>query len=546
MKLTLGMEIVRKRNRNPLRMTSHWLGTKPSPADTNDLSQCMKSFAVNLLVGELRLRRSERSHDDSYGFDGDRNVLSLLIPELLEYMTAIDISNHAVTDRNWIALKARCHWLSCGFYLWWSRSSHHGAESRNAERVALEHLEDAVRNLQSPAGNPLASIQTPHLESPSRSEPFWKAISEATLTEFREEQQASTVVTSARDNFVEAVANIAKRLVDSGGGDTLLDEELQKLAEIGDSLTQRYNLPFESGRGRYDELFNDFIASNGAFDSMPSDEEGWGTIWSQIPAEFPTLSVLETISNTSTLGILVACLQASEDKRLTILVVLSRILLSGFEQQGTLLSRLSSKDSSSPETAGEQDASDSDDSFSSDEEMSIAANEASDHGKADKIRLLLNCRVLQFLTEKAAEVLKKMMKEDLEEYARTKECASLIHYSLLFSSDLSRLSTAIPTMNVSSDLRVFQAIQEFVSALVDQSHDQEIKNRVETLYFTGMARIMVSQAECLHPMLQPEQQKTRKKGPSKAVHTEESLFRRGGMLCLHPAVEVSGSGRGSS
>jgi hypothetical protein len=363
-----------------------------------------------------------------------------------------------------------------------------------------------------PREHPIQSVRTPHLESPGRSEKHWKILSESSLSSFREERQASSVVSRTRELFIEKTELIERRVAvaeEEYGNNELADDEKVSLYEIGSDLFSRYNVPHEEGNGeRLQELIDDFLEMNG--DALAEELKGekedvhtpqkqWDRVWDLIPSRLPQRDKLLTSGSPSILSILSTCMHAGEGNQLSLLLLLSRASLAGYDHIRFILRKLSDSTFKDEAFRDDGDFSDSEDSFASN-------NEATKTGKdGDETRVRLYSHVIPFLLDKIPDIYEKnMTKEDLSTYVSSQECLSVVHFSLAFSAELVRyLTNWAAVLDAPLDLRVYLSTQKLVRSLLKSGADEGRKRTFQSVFFHGLARILLEQRQTFPSILRP-------------------------------------------
>ena len=475
------------------------------------IQEYIEVISINLLSAELRLRICERAAFSNCGYDDDGAVVAALVPDLVRAANEIEtISPRITEDREWLSLKARLHWLASGFYLWWSRMSQNIRESREAESRGLEHIGEVIRTLRLPQEHPILSVRTPQLESLARSEQHWKVLSESSLSSFRDEIQASSIVSIARERFIEEVGGMEQRVAmlgEEADSREVTDDEKARLAAIGSDLLTRYGIPAEGTNQKLYELIDDFLEISGeallvtvADKDDASSQQQWGKVWDLLPSALPPINNVLSTPNPSILSVVGICMHAMKGNTLSLLSFLSHLALAGYECLGILVQKPSGGASFTENTFHDDDCfSDSDDSFLSDD---AAKN---DRKQDEEIGVQQYTRALQFLIEKIADIYEKnAVSEDLSSYLSSKECLSVVHFSLAFSAEYYKYATdKTAILNAPLDFDVFLSIQKFVTSLLDSNASETSKRFLEYVFFGGLARILISQREAFPSILRP-------------------------------------------
>jgi hypothetical protein len=309
------------------------------PLNSGAKVEFLDYFSVNLLNAELRLKRSDGLLTGAGDFDSDMNFVAVAVSELLAKVAEVELAHASYLEsRTWICLKTRLHWLAAGCYLDRSRLSQNVAESRIAEDFGIEQVEHTMHCLSLPAGSPVMSVRTPHLTSPRRSGAHWKILSQSTLHSFRDEIQASSVVSAARQQFMEKLIEIEKHLRDFPG-QSIRSEDVAGLLSVGITLSKRYNGTFEEGSTKHEELLKDFVATYEGELSLHlahvfregNEEERWGSLWFLTPSGASHIEHIVHFPNLSILTILMSCLSANEDGSLVVVELLTHMAVCSFE-----------------------------------------------------------------------------------------------------------------------------------------------------------------------------------------------------------------------
>lgn len=473
-----------------------WYGAREFRANRS-VRDAVEVFSVNLLNAELRFRSCERFAFSSCDHSDDGTIVPALVPDLLGKASEIEMAfPDLVEDRVWISLKARLYWLAAGFYFWWSRVSQNIRESREAQSLGLEYIDETIQTLKLPIGNPIRSVKTPQLESQARSGEHWRTLSEDSLASFRDEFQASSVVSIVRERFVEEVGDMEQQRASSDGNEDisleLTENEKMRLVEIGTDLVTRYEIPNEGTNQRLTELIDDFLETCGSdlyLESARDLEEGpWSKIWDLLPSELPVVDRLVLSPNPSILSVLVVCMLAKEPNKLSLLTLLSHLILAGYKHIGIQLQKISDADQA------EKTLPDRADDFS-DSEDSLASNDAAKNVRCKDNEILLQryVRLVQFLLSKIQLVFEKN-KGDLSSFPGSKECLATVHYSLAFAAEWYRdCQDKAGILDSPLDLHVFLSTLKLVRRLLDFEAERTIKRPLQAIFFTGLSRILSGQ-----------------------------------------------------
>lgn len=293
-----------------------------------------QEFAVNLLFAELSFKRTTKKEAIS-----DAQSLASIISSLLKFVVAMPTEDNDVQMKTKVELSCRCYWLACEYYFWLSRRSNDSLLSADSERLAMESLNKALQVL----GGSAIRIPTPHLRAPHREGRYWSTLSFETLSAYSEELQSSSVVSRARNEFID----IGRALQ----SETLLDHTV-KLTKIGTDLFNWYCKG--DSKGSLKEVVNDFILHHQDSLNKPkpiptsstkaSDWLGrfyWGdALWSCISTSrdgcdaglASAVSLRPSISQ-----VLVCSLLLSEENINSVLVVLAQLSIAALEINSRLV-----------------------------------------------------------------------------------------------------------------------------------------------------------------------------------------------------------------
>lgn len=448
-------------------------------------------FAIDLLHAELRLRRCDREEQVDSAFDSDGNFVSTIVQSLLDGVQHLDT---VLRDNlEWVGLKVRCYWLLAVFYFWRGRISHNVSESRQAEKEGLGFLQETIACLSLPQKRPIIEVRTPHLDSPSRSGPYWKVISVPTLTIFRDEIQASSVVLLAQEQFLEAVSRIRGHDDDENG----IGEGSASLIAIGDSLLKRYDTPIDSPDAKQAEVVEDFVAVHGEtllntgmeMESSVDGDTGLRLWFNEVvPSGAVDRQQLLALSrNSSILSILVACLQV-DSNHLAVAKVCSQMACAVVVQCEKVLA---------DNTDGKDDPSMNDDESSGSSEIDWELGHESSMKKTDELKLRQYGTLLQLLIERTQSVLKE---GDLLAFLALESAPQLFRDGLLFCSDrFKQLSSCqLDESGTQDDKIVFDSLRRFYQMIeCSSSSSNERFLGLSAEYIRGLMKIVIEQRRTL-------------------------------------------------
>jgi hypothetical protein len=478
--------------------------TMPSEA----LHRPIELLAIDVLHIELRFKRCEREDNIDTDFDADGNVVSSMVPWLLSKIEEFDESLQGSSDKKtWTSLKARCYWLAAGFYLWMGRRSQNVSESREAERAGLEFIEETLGCLSLPESCPITSVQTPHLGSPGRSGLHWRELSAESITTFRDEIQASSVVLLAQEQFLEATSNI-----DGTAGDEILrEEDSDALFAIGTTLLERYLIPVDSPDAKYVELVDDFLSVYGddllsrPLVSASEGDDGFNSLFDVlVPTGRVDTQHLLSLSSPCILTILVTCLNMKAEKRSDVVHLLARLVIKVTGLHGIFRGDLEQPRRGMPLTDFSTNDSDSEGSFDSDDEE--GQGDGRSKLRVERLKLRQYARLVQLLNEKVRLILKDHM-TDVERsiFVQSEDCRRMISASLRFASDSFSKSLDRNMVRTADDetedLGVFLSTKILFETACDCAGTEPVKKDLVRLYLNGLVRIVAKQRSVLSSLL---------------------------------------------
>jgi hypothetical protein len=415
----------------------------------------------------------------------------MLVPVLLETLKELDRESE-ISTREWVALKARCYWLAAGFFIWRGRICSNVHESREAEAAGLDYINDTLVCLGLPTSNPIKNIATPHLTAPERKDVHWKVLSVTSLTAFRNEIQASSIVLLTQERFLEANSKVK--------GDVLSDDERESLYAIGRTLLKRYEAPTDSAESKNVEIIDDFIGIHGnkmllnaseTTDSANSVQSWFDEI---VPTAGSDVKFVQTLSNNPCiLSILVTCLQTrSDEEHLTVALYIRLIITLGEMCRNNL--QIASGD--------ETRDSKMDDSSDSDEEsFSSNGGQGSTNGlsSAAGLRLRQYSILIQLLCEKMRCTYKKQVNSlHLPSLMQSGECMKMLQSSLTLCSDWFRYPKAKAGYDTEDreDLKMFGTIHSFWRTI---RSGLSLESR--RVYIFALMRMIVKQRQIVGSLL---------------------------------------------
>ena len=475
-------------NSTPSALTDNFV---PCSYKLEEITTSLESFSVNLLNAELRLKRCEGQPAASDTFDCDCNVVSALLTEL---MIAVHDETIHRDQPKWWTLQTRSHWLAATYFLWRSRSSPstNVSESRSAELLGIHHVNQAIACLQR---HPQQSVPTPHLGSPRRLASHWRLLSVSSLTIFRDDMQASSVVSGGRETFQQTCSEVEenwRKQEEQHGRVTkhllLRDQDKQKLQQVGQSLFERYNVPLQSDGGKHEELLQDLLAScgNELVEAMQtSGRHSWDhrPLWEVVPSDWQQVPTVIKHPNPSILSILVTCLLASPQGTVPIARLLSRLVLSAYSQFAALLKVL--------DEGNEND--DDEDSFSSDSMSEDGVSQRLPKNRQEVLNKMMNmAAVAEFLLDKIVAICEiELQDEEKADLRASADFIGMLASSYTFVATWCQGMTGhkTPGWCQSLDLNHFLSVCRLLRSLPSSS----ITDEIGKVAFVGMVQLLVEQ-----------------------------------------------------
>lgn len=308
-------------------------------------SSSVDTLALNLLHAELKMKRCERfaSSMNKHALEGDDCALRFMIPELLVLSCAIEKEQcpEDIPILLIIRLRCRCHWLAATYYLWLSKTLTIPFQIAEVWEAAMSQIDNVIEQLEGGV-----VIKTPHLASPSRVGSHWKELSTGNLMAFKNELQATSILSRARRKFEDLQVQI-QTAVNSGGD--LSVEQQSLLRVIGDDLIRHYENDL-TNRAKMEELLSDFTTNNesiiiaqarnerkhadtaGLSYRIPSDvdfDDRWGRLWKSIP----TNSSIVFGSKPSLIFMIASrCIKCNDGSKALLLDLIGSLILVAIEQ----------------------------------------------------------------------------------------------------------------------------------------------------------------------------------------------------------------------
>ena len=323
-----------------------WYGEGSFEDVHGDVKLALQILYVNLLNAELRFKRCE-SHDigsASQEFQDEASRLAFLVPNLLQFVSAMSRSHVTFDESRFLELSTRCYWLASLYYFWWGRCCTDSSVANAADEFGMEYLSNALRSLSQ-----CSPVITPHLGDQ------WSILSFDLLSKYQQKIQSSSVVTKARQSFHDIQHYVEERPETDKNKIALSEDVKVMLASLGAKLLERYSIGDENFDDKLDELLNDFILvhqdhllevqvkSHSFLETSSTYDWGescWGTTWISVPsnkvASILNITSKET-SRPSIMKVLSTSLLASEENVSSVFSIYAQIVLRALELRAQAL-----------------------------------------------------------------------------------------------------------------------------------------------------------------------------------------------------------------
>lgn len=460
---------------------------------SGSIEKSLELFAVDLLHCELVLKQCEREVPKHVEFDDDSNMITLMVASLLEACSQLqcsvkDSGNIAPALRGkFVTLSIRSNWVAAGLLLWRSRISRVISDSREAEEEGIQFIDETIE-LFEPSFH---SIRTPHLVSPGRNESHWVEVSPILLARFRDEIQASSVVSLAKQKFQEFIEEVDQNHIETSSG-SLPTASAGILAGIGQRLFERYKSSHSDPDAKHIELVEDFLTvHDGDLQALllPETWEG-GEVEKRsvlVPIQAIELRAILQLTNPSILSILAICLNVSAGHGLQMAQLLVRLVLTTIDLCGSLLDRSMSNGGNGDEQY-EENFSDSDDSVMSAEGSGY--RHATNKGADEKGPQNCGCFVI-FLLDRIYQVFADVLNDQEKmQFSTSDDCISMISRAISFSKSLSDgIGTRRPLGDDTTDIEILKALFRVVEALRTGSVKSHLQT-IDRVCFVGLVELV--------------------------------------------------------
>ena len=340
------------------------------------------------------------------------------------------------------------------------------------------------------------------------------------LSKFRDEVQASSVVSYARQKFQDLVSKIGRKEGETTSG-VVTEEDANALSGIGETLFERYKSCYGDFDAKHAELVEDFLAVHGDEIALSSDKRNVSTTCDHpdknpcalIPLGVVDVQRLIRLSNPSILTMLIICLHMRSKHRLQIAQLLVRLILTSKDMYGSFLNRIIDAKETKRNKGGQSDDyfSDSDDDSLMSGEGSVDRNTASKN--VDEKRVLQCGHLIKFLIDFLRESLSTSMNQNEKtDLLRSNDFGKMIGSAMTLSSEWFQAATrwqTLPCDNI--DQQLFKSVRSLMRCIYVFVADDD-RVRYESLFFHFMVKIMISHRHILDTQLKSQGDRASRSG----------------------------------
>ncbi len=484
--------------------------------ETKSLTRTLELFAMDLIHAELIFRQCDRYTPKVVEFDDDANMISLMIPALVECCNEVKRDINAQQNENvelstkFHFLRVRCYWLTASYYLWRSRIAQAIYLSREAEDEGIHFIGMTIDCFDSPVLISVKSVKIPHLVSPGRQDPYWREISPTSLSKFRDDIQASSVVSHARQRFQELVSNLKAESPEEEVSTQISTNDARVLVEIGKKLFDRYDSQYGSKNSKLSELVDNFLEMRGGDIVFRGDTPKDSKLSDEVMMQREPYKVedLQRVSNPTILSMLVICLNMDEKNRLCIAKLLVRLVLTAVDMHTSLLKQIADFRLSRKQTDG----------YHSDDAMSDSDDDMSDIGpsstqKDNDEKKVRQCgHFLKFLIRCLCDAVSSHLSGDEKsKLLISDEFSDMMNSVLDFSNRWYQFTVnylSIPNDSVDRDL--VRLVENILIKSKTVKDGQKVHKKLESICFRGLVQIMVSQQEVLKGLVTAQVDRSRR------------------------------------
>lgn len=459
-----------------------WYGTMSFDSEkSDDVVMAMENLAINTLHAELLLRNSEHQELELGILPRNFNIVKVMIPHLLQFASSLNECEIPSTYKLHLTkLNIRIEWLATIFYDLFSKRCRILTDEKEAENLAIEYLDNAISQLQM---LPLDTvIKTPHLEAPGRVGNHWSELTVSNLIAFRNDLEASSVLSNCRQKLFELLSTWRK----AGGKETshLSENDKIQLKTIGLDLLDRYQLGTKEAKigENTSELIDEFLTIHKCLDlDTESDDcssispNQWPNIWQFIPTELVPIT-FDDLSKSSLLTWLSLILLSSEDHKVSQARFFESLILTAFKQIANALPNMYS-------------ASYVDTAKVSNDEISSYSN---DMYKGDRNNCLV--QMIHFLVAKLWGLCQDSSSDELLNIINVINIEAIIQLSIEISSGHSPLTMHKPERKdhmICQNVPFLKTTLAFSEFMMDGFNDEESQRRFTSGIFASLCHSLV-------------------------------------------------------
>ena len=527
--------LVNTSTNNSKTLVPFWYGDLDFRSGENlNITVAIEVLAINLLYAELQMRAGELQRNDYWTTFSDKiDKVKRMVPYLLHYSSSLGQCDVPLKYKKLVSnLQVRTLWLVSIFYVFWSKCSLKMKDRKEAEKLALEYIDNAINSIQRLYQEDSPSVSTPQLISPGRIGNYWKLISVDNLQLYRDELEASTVLSRCRQNFFNHLADWKK----SGCVSTsdLTTEQLSVMKSIGIELFKRYCLgskKMDVGENT-DELIDDFIVNNNSnlHRVLENTEVGlehvWPDAWTLIPTNKDPI-VFDDLTNSSYITTMSLSLLYGEESQLHLASFLGSLIVAIMKYHAKVLNEATMNEMKIKDQEEVDD--ESVDDFSVEQDNDNFIQQIEKIGTLSSLAHLLLSKLWRMIQD---AVQKDSVQQILEALNVTIVTQCLIQLSTGHSDDLfnSPIHHKILT-SVVADVNLLKSTLDFAAYIKPFLSDQE--HEFDSCIFVELCKTLVSEKNVISALM------TKPKRSSDRFELERRGFHRSKYVALI-ATELAG------
>jgi hypothetical protein len=382
--------------------------------------------------------------------------------------------------------------------------------SREAEDEGIYFIGMTINAFDSPSMRSIKSVKTPHLVSPGRQNTYWREVSPNSLSMFRDEIEASSVVSHARQRFQELVSNLKKVENPDEISTEISAHDANILSEIGHKLFQRYNSQYGSSDSKLYELVENFLEMCAGDIFLQQTISKSSQINELVLIQLRPYKVedLQRVSNPTILSMLLICLNIGKENRSYVAELLVRLVLTTVDVHSVLLTQIADLRANRKRTDGyhSDDAmSDSDDDMSDDGPHSSQNDDYETKARqcGHFIKVLINCL--------CATLQSHLSEDEKTQLLMSDEFSDMMKSALDFSNRW--FPSTVRYLSISSD-NVDQALVHLIEKFLIESRNLPtgtiVTKNLESVFFRGLTQITISQHEVLKSLATSQVDRSRR------------------------------------